>query len=54
MLPTESDTEISTFLETGDILIKDNYRFLTFDRRGNFKDEIEFLEFKKENTTSAI
>jgi hypothetical protein len=35
---------MTTFLDSGNILLKCGYRFMLFDSTGEFKDEIDFSD----------
>jgi len=44
--------ELSTFLASGEILLKVGERFMIFDKQGNFKDEVEYQDLKEEESNN--
>jgi hypothetical protein len=44
----QKKVDLTTFLNSGEILMKINCRYMVFDKFGEFIDEVEFEELKKE------
>ena len=40
------NTDLATFLDSGEILMKIKNRFMIFDKYGEFIDEVEFKDLK--------
>jgi len=50
----EKQVDLTTFLDSGEILLKIKFRFMIFDKTGDFIDEIEFKDIKEEQVKENL